>query len=139
MNSDSNEFKIQLRARQVSCRLKKTKKREERLLLDAVDFVANPGELVAIMGPSGAGKTTLLNALSGRISRSTELTGKILVNSEPVNIKEYRQHIGFVEQDDILFETATVRESILFSAMLRLPQKMPESEKIARVCLKVIE
>jgi ATP-binding cassette subfamily G (WHITE) protein 2 len=134
MNSEANEFKIQLRAQQVSCRLKKTKKlKEGRLLLDAVDFVANPGELVAIMGPSGAGKTTLLSALSGRIGRSTELNGNILVNSSPVNIREYRQHIGFVEQDDILFETATVRESIMFSAMLRLPQAMAESEKTARV------
>lgn len=134
MNSETNEFKIQLRAQQVSCKLKKTKKHKDgRLLLDAVDFVANPGELVAIMGPSGAGKTTLLSALSGRITRSTELTGDILVNSSPVNIREYRQHIGFVEQDDILYETATVRESIMFSAMLRLPQVLSDSEKAARV------
>lgn len=130
---ETNENKIRLRANNISLKSKKTKKREEKLLLDRVDFVANPGELVAIMGPSGAGKTTLLSALCGRIDKSSELSGEILINSIAVNIKDYRHLIGFVEQDDILYETATVRESILFSAMNRLPQKMSDAEKELRV------
>mmetsp|Transcript_3691 Transcript_3691/g.4347 ORF Transcript_3691/g.4347 Transcript_3691/m.4347 type:complete len:159 (+) Transcript_3691:472-948(+) len=84
------------------------------------------------MGPSGAGKTSLLNILAGR----TKSRGKVEVESDvrlnnykvdPTNL-ETRKQIAFVAQDDSLMITSTPRECIKFSAKLRLPRFMSETE-----------
>ena len=81
-------------------------------------------QTTAIMGPSGAGKTSLLNILAGR----AKSRGKVTISSDvrlnnyvvdPTNIN-VRKNIAFVAQDDSLQVTATPRESIYFSAKLRL-------------------
>lgn len=51
----------------------------KKVILQGVNGVAEPGELLSIMGPSGGGKTSLLNVLSRRL-RITE--GKILLNGQ---------------------------------------------------------
>lgn len=92
-----------------------------------------PGTLLSIIGASGAGKTTLLNYLSGRdISTNLEKIGDVFVNG--VNKKEVKNFSAFsayVQQDDILFQTMTVRECLEFAAKLKLPGPIPA--KIARV------
>lgn len=40
--------------------------------------------------------------------------------------------MGFVMQDDVLFPTLTVRESLVFAALLRLPNSMSQAQKIQR-------
>lgn len=86
----------------------------------------------AIMGPSGSGKTSLLNILSGRAKTG----GKITVESDvrlnnfavdPTNL-QVRKQIAFVQQDDSLQVAATPRESIMFSAKLRLPRSTTKEE-----------
>ena len=71
----------------------------------------------------GAGKTTLLNFLSGReISMNLEKTGKILVNGvEKETLPNFSAYSAYVQQDDILFQTMTVRECLEFAARLKLP------------------
>ena len=70
----------------------------------------------------GAGKTTLLNYLSGReISQNLKKTGKITVNGvDRNNIKGFSAFCAYVQQDDILFQTMTVRECLEFAAKLKL-------------------
>ena len=48
-------------------------------ILNGIDFVAHPGELVAVMGPNGGGKTTLLSVLCGRIAKGVE--GTLFLNA----------------------------------------------------------
>ena len=90
--------------------------------------------LVAILGPSGAGKTTLLDVLSGRANRGRlHSESKILVNGQIRDNQTFRNIAGYVMQDDSLLESLTVRESLLYSALLRLPSSMTYEEKEQRV------
>jgi ABC-type multidrug transport system ATPase subunit len=98
----------------------------DRKLLDNVWGEVPKTQTTAIMGASGAGKTSLLNILSGRVKTGGRVKVEADVRLEnyavnPSNIK-IRKSIAFVAQDDSLQATATPRESIKFSAKLRLPR-----------------
>ena len=71
----------------------------------------------------GAGKTTLLNFLSGReISKGLNKTGVIKVNGQNKDdVRNFSSYSAYVQQDDILFQTMTVRECLEFAAKLKLP------------------
>ena len=97
-----------------------------------VQGVAVPGQLTAIMGASGAGKTTFLDILARKNKRGVA-QGDFYVNGERVMDSEYRNVIGFVDQDDTMLPTLTVHETILTSALLRLPRNMGLSAKEQRV------
>jgi ABC-type multidrug transport system ATPase subunit len=82
----------------------------------------------------GAGKTTLLNFLSGRqISQSLDKKGTIFVNGVEKDklAANFSALSAYVQQDDILFQTMTVRECLEFAARLKL--KGTEKEKEDRV------
>jgi ABC-type multidrug transport system ATPase subunit len=81
----------------------------------------------------GAGKTTLLNFLSGReISSNLRKTGVIAVNGrDKDSMTNFSAYSAYVQQDDILFQTMTVRECLEFAARLKLPGT--EEQKINRV------
>lgn len=92
-----------------------------------------PGEVMAIMGGSGAGKTTLLDILA-RKKKSGKLDGRVFVNgSSDYTDKEFKNMIGFVDQEDCLLPTLTVYETVLTSALLRLPKNMSLLGKKMRV------
>lgn len=75
------------------------------------------GKLIAIMGGSGAGKTTLLNVLAG-LEKPSE--GAITVNGIDINKEKEKIEgvIGYVAQDDILFEELTVFQNLYYNAKL---------------------
>ena len=77
-------------------------------------------------------QSTLLKVLACSISGG-EVRGAIYVNGAPVVAKEFRAASAVVWQRDILMSTATVREAIMTSAQLRLPQSMSRAEKRRRV------
>ena len=104
---------------------------EERTILNGVTGMACPGEILAVLGPSGSGKSTLLNALAGRLNTSA-LTGSILANDKKLT-KATLKRIGFVTQDDVLYPHLTVRETLLYCALLRLPHTLPRSDKVSAV------
>ena len=106
---------------------------EKLTLLDRVSGCVPAGMAVAVMGPSGCGKSTLLDVLAGRISKGSDLTGEILVNGVPMKRKAMKGLVAYVMQDDALQGVLTVRENLLYSALLRLPASLPDSEKEARV------
>ncbi|KAI4190581.1 MAG: hypothetical protein LQ348_003643 [Seirophora lacunosa] len=101
-------------------------------ILSGVQGIALPGQIMAIMGASGAGKTTFLDILARKNKRGTT-TGSFYVNGEKVLDNEYRSVIGFVDQDDTMLPTLTVHETIMTSALLRLPRDMGSSAKEQRV------
>ncbi|KAG0591013.1 hypothetical protein KC19_1G142700 [Ceratodon purpureus] len=98
------------------------------ILVNATGY-AEPGSIMAIMGPSGSGKSTLLDALAGRLDPVVTLTGDILLNGKCKSSLSYGT-AAYVTQEDVLIGTLTVRESVMYSATLRLPDTTTKHEKM---------
>jgi len=102
----------------------------QKEILHGVTGSVAPGETLAIMGPSGSGKTTLLNLLGGR--NQSGITGQNTYNDIPYN-KALKRRMGFVTQDDVLYPHLTVRETLVYAALLRLPSStFTRAQKIQR-------
>lgn len=102
---------------------------------------ADAGKTTAIMGASGAGKTSLFQVLTGRTPTQGDIVveGDIYLNGckiDPKN-REHRKLFAYVAQEDALHETSTVKESLLFSAKLRLSRSTSQ-EEINRLVDKII-
>ncbi len=85
----------------------------DRFVLKNLNFVANPGETIALVGASGGGKSTLLNLLPRFYDPQT---GSIFIdgiNICEVTLQSLRRQIGIVPQEDILF-SGTIAENIGF-------------------------
>ncbi|RZC65403.1 hypothetical protein C5167_009095 [Papaver somniferum] len=102
-------------------------KLEEKIILKGVTGEVAPGEMLAMLGPSGSGKTTLLNALGRRLGG--DLSGSITYNGKPFS-NAMNRRTGFVTQDDKFHPHLTVTETLIFTALLRLPQSFTLEEKI---------
>ncbi|GIJ87067.1 hypothetical protein Asppvi_005969 [Aspergillus pseudoviridinutans] len=102
---------------------------ETRRLLDNVCGWVKPGSLTALMGASGAGKTTLLDVIAQRVSTGV-VSGEFMANGRSLG-KNFARQVGYVQQQDLHLDTATVRESIYFSAILRQPASISRAEKCA--------
>lgn len=71
------------------------------------------------MGPSGCGKTTLLNVLARRaVSAGAKVEGSALVNGTDPALTTFQKISSYVEQDDALIGSLTVRETMSFAARL---------------------
>jgi ATP-binding cassette subfamily B protein len=82
-------------------------------VLDEIDFEVQPGTRVAIVGRSGSGKTTLIKCLCGL---QVPTSGTILYDDNDLttlDMRQLRRHIGFVLQDNHMFD-ATIAENIAF-------------------------
>ncbi|KAI0473454.1 hypothetical protein GGR56DRAFT_647473 [Xylariaceae sp. FL0804] len=101
-------------------------------ILNGIRGVAPPGEITAIMGASGAGKTSFLDILARKNKRGM-ISGDFYVNGEKVTDTEFKSVVGFVDQEDTMLPTLTVHETILTSALLRLPRQMSRAAKEQRV------
>jgi len=86
---------------------------KEALVLDSINFRVEPGESVAIVGPSGGGKSTLLHLLVGLYQPTS---GVIMVDGKKLNdigIANFRKCIAVVHQNDQLL-SGTIEENICF-------------------------
>lgn len=105
---------------------------QEPYVLDDVSFRIEPGESVAITGPSGGGKTTLINILLGIL---TPTEGEVLVDGVPVRgmgAAALRRMAGTVLQDDVLF-AGSIGENISFFDPQYDPDRAAECAAIAAI------
>lgn len=109
---------------------KKTETKKD--IIKGISGIIQPARLTAVMGASGAGKTSLLNLLAGHVSNQSGVSGSISVNGEDMMGGRMRTISGFVHQEDVILETMTVREALLFAAHLKLPKTMATEDKAKR-------
>ena len=85
-------------------------------VLKNVSFQVNPGESIALVGPTGAGKSTIVNLLS-RFYNVTE--GRILIDEHDlskVTIRSLRQQMGVMLQDTFIF-SGTIMDNIRYGRL----------------------
>ncbi len=101
---------------------------DDRLILDEVNFIVNPGETKIVMGGSGTGKSTILKLVLGLIKPQG---GRILIDGDDVvrmneaELAAVRKKIGMVFQDGALFDSLSVYENVGFRLF---EQGLPEDE-----------
>ena len=99
-------------------------------LIENLNLHINPGESIAIVGPTGAGKTTLVNL----IMRFYEITGgQLLIDSKPIdsyNRASMRKSIGMVLQDTWLFN-GTIADNIAYGRHEATREEIIEAAKEA--------
>lgn len=95
-----------------------------------VDLSAEPGQTIALVGPTGAGKTTLINLLTRFYEYDS---GEILiddVNIKTISKESLRSAIGYVTQESFLFN-GTVRDNLLIANREASEDQIWEALKIA--------
>ena len=96
-----------------------------------INFVAQKGEITALIGSTGSGKSTVVNL----IPRFFDVTsGSILidnVNIKDLKIHDLREKIGFVPQKGILF-TGTIKSNITYGSKINSKKKLEEAIRISQ-------
>lgn len=126
-----NKDKVEFQASHVSYKFKNS-----RNGIKPFDFVAESGQLIGIMGSSGSGKSTFLNLLNGNLIPKT---GNIYINGYDLHTDSeiLEGIIGYVPQEDLLFEELTVYQNLFYNAKLCF-SKLSDSE-IDRIVVKTID
>jgi len=99
-------------------------------VLRSLNLDVQPGEMIALVGPSGAGKTTLCN-LVARFYDPTE--GAVLldgVDLRDITVDSYRRLLGIVEQDTFLFD-GTIAQNIAYGRRGATPEEIERAARLA--------
>lgn len=109
--------------------------------LTNVNFSAEKGEFVAIMGESGSGKTTLLNilaALDKPTGGEVLLNGKSIVSIKEKEISAFRRNnLGFVFQDFNLLDTFSLQDNIFLPLVLSGMEYAEMAERLKPIAAKL--
>ncbi len=89
---------------------------EERMVLHDISFKAEPGEVVALVGPTGAGKTSIINLL---MRFYDPIEGSILIDGydiRDIKLSSMRSRVSMVLQDSFIF-SGSIKENILYGKL----------------------
>lgn len=106
----------------------------DKVVLDDVSAIMEPGKTNLIIGSSGSGKTVFMKCMVGLLkpdSGQIMYEGKDLTNIDPQDLKEIRTQIGMLFQGSALFDSMTVERNVRFP--LDMFTKMTRKEKLVRV------
>ncbi|KAI0006898.1 P-loop containing nucleoside triphosphate hydrolase protein [Xylariaceae sp. FL0662B] len=118
----------------VTVTVKDRNTKELRNIVNNVEGIVEAGEICALMGPSGCGKTTLLNVLAHRDANAQRVSSTVLVNGSNVSLNTFREISAFVEQEDSLIGSLTVRETLDFAAQLSTNSSvLSTKERLTRI------
>lgn len=101
-------------------------------VLRGVNLNIEPGEMVALVGPSGGGKTTLLKIMMGLLEPSY---GQVLVDGKPLvslGLDRWRRQIGSVAQDDMLYAGCLAENIAFFDPEIDM-ERVIEAAKLAAI------
>jgi ABC-2 type transport system ATP-binding protein len=84
-------------------------------VLRGLDFAVSSGQVTGLLGPSGCGKTTLMRSVVG-VQRLT--AGSVEVLGSPAGSPSLRDQIGYVTQQDSVYDDLTVTENLRFFARI---------------------
>jgi len=98
------------------------------------NFAETSGQLIGIMGGSGVGKSTLINLLNGKIKPTN---GKVHLNGHPIDIAAKKGVIGYVPQDDMLFEELSVYQNLYYNAKVSFSDF--SEERLERKVNEIVE
>ncbi|KAK3598078.1 hypothetical protein CHS0354_014614 [Potamilus streckersoni] len=108
-----------------------------KTVLSNITMQLKSGQITALLGNSGSGKTSLLDVISCRSSGS--VTGKVYYNNHEVTEAIIQDHASYVMQADRLLPNLTVRETLLYTARLKLPGNTSYSEIKEKVQTVIME
>mmetsp|Transcript_3543 Transcript_3543/g.4529 ORF Transcript_3543/g.4529 Transcript_3543/m.4529 type:complete len:207 (+) Transcript_3543:733-1353(+) len=105
--------------------------------LAGVSGLITSGEILLVLGPSATAKSTLLRALSGRLNKTDELFGSVMLNGIPLGDSHgqaWRRMAAYVSASDATHSPVlTVRETFEFAAQCTSDGSMSQEEIDARV------
>ncbi len=120
--------------------LNKSVNNGQKKLLQHINLEIKSNDFVAIIGGSGAGKTTLMNAISGF---DGQCSGNIYFSGNDLrkNFNNLKDLIGYVPQQEIIYENLTLHNMLYYTAKMKLPPDMDKKEIEARIAevLKMVE
>ena len=100
---------------------------ETQLALNEISFSASKGEIIGFLGPNGAGKSTMMKILTGFIlpTKGTVFVSGINVLKNPI---EAKAHIGYLPEQNPLYEDMYVKEYLQFQASIfKVPKEAIET------------
>ena len=107
---------------------KLTKKFEDNVAVNGIDFKINSGEFFSILGPSGCGKTTTLRMIAGFVMPTA---GEIFIGNNDITYQApEKRNIGFVFQNYAIFPHMNVFENISFGLKMRNIDQKQINEKV---------
>ncbi|WP_339271254.1 ABC transporter ATP-binding protein [Paenibacillus sp. FSL R5-0744] len=111
---------------------------DENLVLDGINFTAEPGETVAILGATGAGKSTLVSLIPRLYDVSS---GSITIDgsdTRQISLEHLRRKIGYVMQQAILF-SGTIRDNIRYGRPEATDEEVEQAAKAAEAHHFILE
>lgn len=100
----------------------------ETKVLEDVSFVVQPGETIALVGPTGAGKTTIVNLISRFYDIEEGIISVDGYDLTKISIESLRRQMGVMTQDNFIFH-GTVRDNILYGKLDATDEEMTAAAK----------
>ncbi|KAL1298136.1 hypothetical protein HN51_042543 [Arachis hypogaea] len=94
-------------------------KKKHVTILKNVSGIVKPQRMTLLLGPPGSGKTTLLLALSGKLDKGLQVSGKVTYNGHEMNEFVPQRTAAYISQHDVHIGEMTVRETLAFSARVQ--------------------